>query len=241
MALKAQSVIVTGGGSGIGKAICERLSREGLKVAIFDWDIESAEMVADANNAVAFKVDVSDPKQVEDSFKKVIEEFGGIEAVINNAGITKDRLIIRMDDESWDQVVRVNLYGAFYLSRLAAKVMIKARFGRIINIASVIGLTGNPGQANYAASKAGVIALTKSLAKELAPRKITVNAIAPGFIKTPMTDSLPEEIKKSYLEMIPIKRFGEPHEIAGVICFLLSEEADYITGQVITVDGGLVM
>ncbi|HIE06352.1 MAG TPA: 3-oxoacyl-[acyl-carrier-protein] reductase, partial [bacterium (Candidatus Stahlbacteria)] len=229
------------GGAGIGRAIVERLSQEGAKVAIFDWDFDSAQEVAEANKAIAFKVDVSDPKQVDEAFKEVITRFEGVDTVINNAGINRDKLLIRMDDESWDEVIKVNLYGTFYLSRLAAKTMIKARFGRIVNIASVIGLIGNPGQANYAASKAGIIALTKSMAKELAPRGITVNTIAPGFIKTAMTDALSDEIKEWYLSMIPIKRFGEPHEIAGVVRFLLSEEADYITGQVITVDGGLVM
>jgi len=238
MALK---VIVTGGGSGIGKAIVERLTRDGMKVAIFDIDLDRSSLVARSTGAIPFKVDVSEPQEVEQSFKKALEVLGGIEAVINNAGITRDRLLIRMDDESWDQVLRVNLYGAFYLSRLAAKVMIKNRFGRIISIASIIGMIGNPGQVNYAASKAGIIALTKSLAKELATRGITVNAIAPGFINTPMTDSLTAEIKDRYLAMIPLGRFGEPEEVAGVVRFLLSEDARYINGQVITVDGGLVM
>ncbi len=238
---KVERVIVTGGGSGIGKAIVECLSREGMKIAIFDVDQDSAQRVAEATGALALKVDISKREEVELAFNQAIEHLQGIDALINNAGITRDRLLIRMDDQSWDDVIRVNLYGPFYLTRLAARLMIKNRFGRIINIASVIGLIGNPGQTNYAASKAGLIAFTKSLAKELAPRGITVNAIAPGFIKTPMTEVLGEEVKSRYLELIPMRRFGEPAEVAGVVKFLLSEDAHYITGQVITIDGGLVM
>jgi 3-oxoacyl-[acyl-carrier protein] reductase len=244
--LKGKKVIVTGAGSGIGKAIAKRFAEEENLVAVCDVNLESVTRIAKeieimGAKSLPYKVDVSNFTEVTETVKKIAENFGGIEILVNNAGITKDTLLLRMSENDFDKVIAVNLKGTFNFSKACSKYMIKEEWGRIINITSIIGEMGNAGQANYAAAKAGIIGFTKSIAKELASRKITVNAIAPGFIKTPMTESLPENIKENYRKIIPLGREGEPEEIANLCLFLASEEASYITGQVIRIDGGMLM
>ena len=243
MATQGKLALVTGGATGIGFAIARRFVKEDVQVAICDVDTENGQAVAAELGALAhfYKLDVSDESQVNDVVEKVIGEFGQINVLVNNAGITKDKLVIRMSAEDWERVIRVNLTGAFLMTRAVVKHMIKQRQGRIINMASVIGMIGNFGQANYAASKAGIIALTKSCAKEFGKRNILVNAIAPGFIKTRMTEVIPEEIKENYLKQIPLGKFGEPEDVANLVFFLSSEQASYLTGQTICVGGGIVM
>ena len=246
MKLTGQVAIVTGGARGIGREIALALAREGADIALFDvnpqtLDQTAAELRAIGRRAEGFTVDVTDGKQVDDGVAKVLDKLGRIDILINNAGITKDGLLIRMDDAQWDRVLDINLKGTFLCTRAAAKHMLKQRRGRIVSIASIVGLIGNPGQANYAASKAGIIGLTKSVAKELASRGITCNAIAPGFIKTEMTDALPEQAKQRLQEAIPMGTLGEPWDVAQAALFLVSDAARYITGQVLVVDGGLAM
>jgi 3-oxoacyl-[acyl-carrier protein] reductase len=247
MELKGKVALITGGSRGIGKAICETLAKMGASIVIADIDLETAQKTAEEikNNfsieTLPIKVDVTNTESVQEGIKKILDTFGTIDILINNAGITKDSLILRMKDEDWHQVLQVNLYGVFNCTKEVAKIMIKKKSGKIVNISSVIGLIGNIGQANYAASKGGVIGFTKSIAKELASRGINVNAIAPGFIQTEMTEKLPDQIKKDILEKIPFKRFGKPSEVASVVGFLVSEASSYITGQVIVTDGGMVM
>jgi len=238
--------VVTGAARGIGRSIAERLAREGADVVICDlqaeWLAETASVIqALGRKALPLAVNVGNGESVIACIAEVIKVFGKVDIMVNNAGITKDTLLVRMSDEDWDAVLQVNLKGTFLFSRAVAKHMMKQRSGAIVNIASVIGLIGNAGQCNYAASKAGVIALTKSVAKELAIRGVRVNAIAPGFISSKMTDALSQEVRDQMLKAIPMARFGEPGDISKAVSFLASEEASYVTGQVLSVNGGMVM
>ena len=239
--------IITGGKQGIGRAIAERLADEGAKIVIADVDEEGAKNTADEIAAaksvetISIKVDVSSPADTDGLMKMTVEKFGRLDILVNNAGITRDNLLIRMSEDEWDSVIDINLKSVFNCSRGAARIMMKQRSGKIINIASVVGLMGNAGQANYSASKGGVIALTKTLARELASRNINVNAIAPGFIRTAMTDKLSEEAKNKLTGIIPLTRLGEPQDVANAVAFLCSEESSYITGAVISVNGGMYM
>lgn len=238
--------MVTGGGAGIGREIALTLARAGAAVAVCDVvrgpaEAVAAEIAAAGGKARAYAVDVSDSAQVNATCEAVIADLGGLDILVNNAGITRDTLMLRMSDDDFDRVLNVNLRGAFYFTRAASRPMMKARWGRIVNIASVIGQMGNAGQANYAAAKAGLIGLTKSAAKELAARNITVNAVAPGFIATAMTEKLDAATREAYVNALPLKRAGTPADVAGACLFLVSSLADYITGQVIRVDGGMLM
>ncbi len=246
MQLKDQVAIVTGGARGIGREIALVLAKAGADVALFDINPQQleqtvAELRALGRRAEGFSVDVTDGKQVDEGVGKVLDKLGRLDILINNAGITKDGLLVRMDDAQWDRVIDINLKGTFLCTRAVAKHMMKQRRGRIVSIASVVGIFGNPGQANYAASKAGIIGLTKAVAKELASRGITCNAIAPGFIKTEMTEALPEQAKQRLQEAIPLGSLGEPRDVAEAALFLVSDAARYVTGHVLVVDGGLAM
>ena len=246
MELEGQIALVTGGSQGIGKAISLALAKEGSDVIIFDLNLEKAEEVSKeiegmGRRPLSLRVNVAIPEEVEDGFRRTIETFGKIDILVNNAGITRDALLIRMKDDDWDQVLDVNLKGVFLCTRAAVKSMSKQRYGRIVNISSVVAFMGNPGQVNYVASKAGIIGFTKTIAREYATRGITVNAIAPGFIQTAMTESLPDQVKEVMLKEIPLGRFGSPDDIANAVRFLVSKESAYITGQVIHVNGGMYM
>ncbi len=239
-----QIAVVTGASRGIGRAIAEKLAEVGAKVVctdVMDCDETVAGITGAGGSAEGLVFDVTDFQAAEAAIQGISERHGGIDILVNNAGITRDQLLIRMKAEDWRRVLEINLDGAFNVSQPVAKVMMRRRSGRIINIASVVGLMGNAGQCNYAASKAGLIGMTKSLAKELGPRGITVNAIAPGFITTPMTDKLSDDQKEFLLKNISIQRLGEPGDIAGVVAFLAGPDASYITGTVINVSGGLYM
>jgi 3-oxoacyl-[acyl-carrier protein] reductase len=244
--LEGKVAVVTGAARGIGRAIAEELAKSGAELALCDLKAEWLEETAEAVKAIGrkvecFSVDVSDSSAVNGAVASIIEKCGKIDVVVNNAGITKDTFLVRMSDEDWDSVLSVNLRGTFLFTRAVSKPMMKARTGAIVNIASIIGLIGNAGQCNYAASKAGVIALTKSTAKELAGRGIRINAVAPGFIETKMTEVLPDDVRQKMMENIPMKRFGSPEDVAKVVVFLASEAASYMTGQVLTISGGMVM
>lgn len=238
-----KTALVTGSARGIGRVIAERFSALGAKVVICDIDQEQAEATAGeiGNGTIGLKADVTNSEDIDNLFDKTIKEFGQVDIVVNNAGITKDNFLIRMSEKDWDMVLDINLKGAFLVTKTAAKLMMKQRYGRIINISSVVGLTGNAGQINYSSSKAGLIGLTMSAAKELGGRGITVNAVAPGFIETEMTDHLPEAAKEGFLSKVLIKRTGKPDDIASAVTFLSSDEASYITGQCLVVDGGLTI
>lgn len=244
--LEGKKAIVTGGGQGIGKAIALKLAAEGASVIVNSAREVSCGPVADEINAAGGKAiavagDVSLAEVVDRVVKTATAEFGGVDILVNNAGITRDNLLMRMKEADWDEVLRVNLKSAFLLSKAVVRPMMKARWGRIINITSIVGLVGNAGQANYCAAKAGMVGLTKSMAKELAPRNILVNAIAPGFIQTKMTDVLPDEVKEGIMKGIPLARFGDVDDIAGPVLFLCSDASAYITGTVIESTGGMGM
>ncbi|MDO5577182.1 MAG: 3-oxoacyl-[acyl-carrier-protein] reductase [Fibrobacter sp.] len=244
--LTTRTALITGGARGIGKEIALTLAKYGCDIAISDIDLETAKMTASeieglGRKSLALKADVSNASDVEGLFKAFLETFGKIDILVNNAGITRDGLLVRMKEADWDQVLNVNLKSAFLCCKEVARPMMKMRYGKIVNIASVVGLMGNAGQANYSASKAGLIGLTKTLAREFATRSINVNAVAPGFIRTAMTDKLSDSEKEKLSSQIPMQKLGTPTDIANAVAFLCSPLSDYVTGQVLTVDGGLVM
>jgi len=244
--LNGKVAVVTGGARGIGKAICERLAAEGAQLAIVDIMLEVAQQTADefcakGVTAKAYAANVAKFEDAEKTVAAVVADFGHLDILVNNAGITKDTLMLKMTDEQWDAVLAVNLKGTFNFTKAAVRPMMKQRAGKIVNIASVVGRMGNVGQANYSASKAGVIALAKTTAKEFAGRNIQANAVAPGYIVTDMTAKLPEEVRNAFLTVIPAKRGGTPQDVANVVYFLCSPDSDYVTGQVINVDGGMLM
>ena len=246
MELKGKVALVTGAAQGIGKAVTLMLARHGADVIVADVNLEKAaetarEVEATGRGAMTVKVDVTRLSDVEQMVESVIGRFGKIDILINNAGIARDKLILRMTEEDWDAVLDVNLKGTFNCTKAVIKYMSKQRSGKIVNIASVVGEMGNAGQANYSASKAGVIGLTKTIAREFAQRGINVNAIAPGYIQTPMTDVLPDKAKEELKRMIPMERFGQPEDVARAVLFLVSEASSYITGQVLKVNGGIYM
>jgi len=243
MILESKTALITGGASGIGAGIARKFSREGSRVAICDIDAQTGEKTAQelGPNARFYALDIASESSVNAVVDNIAQDFGRIDILVNNAGITNDKLILRMTESDWDRVLKINLTGTFLATRAVAKYMIKQRAGRIVNIASIVGIIGNAGQANYAASKAGIIGFTKSCAKEFASRNVTVNAIAPGFIQTRMTEALSEEAKNAYLKSIPLNRFGTPEDVANLALFLVSDAAGYITGHVVNLDGGWAM
>jgi 3-oxoacyl-[acyl-carrier protein] reductase len=245
--LEGRVAVVTGGARGIGRAIVETLAGLGANVVIADMLVDLAEKSAQeiseltGKKIIALKVNVTEGKSAADLIEKTLQEFGKVDILVNNAGITRDTLIMRMDEADWDAVLNVNLKGVFNCSKAVVRPMMKQRYGRIVNISSVSGQAGQAGQTNYSASKAGVIGFTKALAREVASRQITVNAVAPGFIPTALTNKLPDDLKKSILSATPAGRMGKPEEVAAAVAFLASEEAAYINGQVLAVDGGMAM
>lgn len=244
--LQDKVALVTGGSRGIGKAIVMRFAHEGANVVLTGRNLEAAEKVAEeirqeGGHATALAVNATVVTEVDGAIKTIVDKFGRLDILVNNAGITRDNILLRMRDDEWNDVIATNLTGYFNHIRAASKVMVKQRSGKIINLTSIVAQMGNRGQANYSAAKAGVIGLTKSVARELASRNIQVNAVAPGFIDTDLTSGLAEAVKDSLLQSVPLGRIGTPDEVAGVILFLASADADYITGQVLNIDGGLVM
>lgn len=245
--LKGKIAVVTGAGRGIGRAIALQFAEYGAKVVVnyrsslTQVDELLLAIKAAGGEAIAIQADISREDQAKALIEAAVKKYGRLDILINNAGITKDNLLMRMTEEEFDSVLNTNLKGTFFCTKYASMVMLKQKSGKIINISSVVGITGNAGQANYAASKAGVIGFTKSVAKELAGRGITVNAVAPGFIETDMTENLPDKVKEAHIALIPLKRFGKASEIAGAVSFLASEAANYITGQVLKVDGGMAI
>lgn len=246
MDMQGKVSIVTGAGRGIGRCIAETLAAAGSNVVVMDVNEDDIREAVEALKtkgvkAEGMKVDVSNPDEVNAAVEKVLEAFERIDVLVNNAGITRDNLLLRMSDDEWDAVIAVNLKGTFNMTRAVGRVMLSQRSGSIVNIASVSGVAGNAGQANYSASKAGVIGLTKTSARELARRNIRVNAVAPGFIQTKMTDVLPEPVKDKARQSTPMNRFGQPDDVADTVLFLASDRSGFITGQVLNVDGGMVM
>ena len=248
MSASKRTIVITGGSKGIGRAICLRFAREGARIVFVHYDPDdlsekkTLELLGTMNvEAVSEKLNVSSFKDVEEFFHRVVNNFQRVDVLVNNAGITRDAFLMRMSEEQWDQTLQVNLKSVFNCTKAVARSMIKERSGRIINISSVVGQIGNIGQANYGASKAGIMGFTKTVARELASRGITVNAVAPGFINTEMTQVLPDKAKEAFLSRIPMGRIGEPDEVADTVYWLASESATYITGQVIHVSGGLYM
>ena len=246
MHLSDKVAIVTGSGRGIGAAIAKKLASHGAKIALVDINendlsARKDEIISDGGSAEFFKCDVSDWDDVKQTADKIVEKFGRIDILVNNAGITRDNLIMRMTPDDWDIVLSVNLKGAFLFTKAVIRPMMKNRYGKIVNISSVVGIFGNAAQANYSASKAGLIGLTKSTAKELASRGIRCNAVAPGFIETEMTKNLPEKAVDEFLQATPLKYPGKPEDVAELVMFLCSPESDYITGEVIRVDGGMAI
>ncbi len=246
MDFRGQVAMVTGGARGIGRTIAGHLAKKGANLAIADVSEDAAreaagELASTGVKTIALKLDVSKSDQVAKAFEGVIKEFGRVDILINNAGITRDGLVLRMKEEDWDAVININLKGVFLCSKEAVKLMVKQKYGRIVNIASVVAFMGNPGQANYSASKAGIVGLTKTIAKEYASRGVTANAVAPGFISTAMTDALAENVRQEMLKSIPVGKFGTVDDVANAVTFLASPEAGYITGHVIHVNGGMYM
>jgi 3-oxoacyl-[acyl-carrier protein] reductase len=246
MLLENRVTLVTGATRGIGEAIAISAAENGSNVALWGRNEDLLQKTKQRINelgkkAEAYRVDVTQQNEVDEALKSVLKDFSRLDFLVNNAGITKDNLLLTMKPEEWDQVLQTNLYGVFYCTKAVLRTMMKQRYGKIVNISSIAGITGNPGQTNYSASKAGMIGFTKSLAKEMGKRNICVNAVAPGMIETEMTHNLPEELKKQYLESIPLGRFGKVNEVASLVIFLLSSASDYITGQVLAIDGGLQM
>jgi len=246
MDFKGKTSLITGASQGIGETIALELSKSGAEVLLLDVQKEKVEDAAEkirfgGGNAAAYYADVSNMEQISEVMKRMIQNHEQIHHVVNNAGITRDNLLMRMKEEEWDSVLAVNLKGVFNISQAIIRHMMGKRYGRIVNVSSVVGLMGNAGQVNYSASKAGVIGFTKSLAREVASRGITVNAVAPGYIATAMTKNLPEAVKKKFEEIIPMKKFGLPEDVANAVKFLLSDKAAYITGQVLGINGGMLM
>ena len=245
--LKGKTAVITGASRGIGRSIALKLAKQGANVVVnYRNSVDAVQEVVKEIEALGVKVlaiqaDISSYTDVENMIKKSVEEFGSIDVLVNNAGITKDGLLMRMKEADFDSVIDINLKGAFNCTRHVAAIMLKQRSGRIINISSVSGLTGNAGQVNYSAAKAGIIGMTKSVAKEFGSRGVTCNAVAPGYIQTDMTEDLPAKVKDTIMGTIPLKRLGRPEDVANVVAFLATDEAAYITGQVINVDGGMVM
>ena len=244
--LEGRVALVTGGARGIGRAICEKLASEGAKIAMVDIMLDVAEKTAEefkaqGYEAMAIQANVAVPEDADKAVAAVVAQFGKLDILVNNAGITRDTLMLKMSEKDWDAVLAVNLKGTFNFTKAATKVMMRARYGKIVNIASVVGRMGNVGQANYSASKAGVIALTKTTAREFGSRNITANAIAPGYIQTDMTEKLPQEARDAFLVNIPLKRAGLPADVANAVCFFCSDESAYVTGQVMNVCGGFLM
>ena len=247
MRLSGKVALVTGSARGIGRAIAETFSAEGAAVVVNDVGSDAgaretlSALTTSGGKGMVEMFDVGDPAQVDAGVRRILESHGRIDILVNNAGITRDNLLMRMSEEEFDAVLRVNLKGTWLLTRAVTRPMMKQRYGRIVNLGSVVGMMGNAGQSNYAAAKAGIIGFTKSMARELAPRNITVNAIAPGFIRTAMTEGLPEAVQKGFLAQIPLGRFAEPKEVAELALFLASDVASYITGQVVGINGGMYM
>lgn len=246
MKLKGKNAFITGSAQGIGKAIATAMAQEGANIAVADMNIEKAESTAQeirelGVKGVAIEIDVSQQEAVKSAFENIKQEFQRLDILVNNAGITRDALLLRMKDEDWDTTIDINLKGTFLCSKEAIRIMAKQQYGKIINVSSVVAFTGNPGQANYSASKAGIVGLTKTIAKEYASRGIRANAVAPGFISTAMTDAIPDKIKEEMKRSIPLGHFGVPEDVAHAVTFLSSDDADYMTGQILHINGGMYM